>query len=70
MTNGTDGLSANTEAILLLTAPLVVGNRRAREQILTAAEYRRLAPCLASLKSEPADLLGREPIASWPNAAT
>ena len=58
MTNGTDGLSANTEAILLLTAPLVVGNRRAREQILTAAEYRRLAPCLASLKSEPADLLG------------
>ena len=58
MTNGTDGLSANTEAILLLTAPLVVGNRRAREQILTAGEYRRLAPCLASLKSEPADLLG------------
>ena len=58
ITNDTDGLSANTEAILLLTAPLVVGNRRAREQILTAGEYRRLAPCLASLKSEPAALLG------------
>ena len=57
MMNGTDGLSANTTAILLLTAPLVVGNRRARAQILTAGEYRRLAPCLASLKSEPADLL-------------
>jgi len=57
MTNGNDGLSANTTAILLLTAPLVVGNRGPRAQILTAGEYRKLAPCLASLQSEPADLL-------------
>ena len=57
MTNGTDGLSANTAAILLLTAPLVVGSRGPRAQILTAGEYRRLAPWLASLQSEPADLL-------------
>ena len=57
MTNGTDGLSANTTAILLLTAPLIVANRGPRDQILTASEYRKLAPCLASLQSQPADLL-------------
>ena len=57
MTIGTDGLSANTTVILLLTAPLVVGNRGPRDQILTASEYRKLAPCLASLQSKPADLL-------------
>ena len=57
MMNGADGLSANTMAILLLTAPLVVGNRGPRAQILTAGEYRKLAPCLASLQSEPANLL-------------
>ena len=57
MTNGTDGLSANTTAILLLTAPLVVGSRGPRAQILTAGEYRKLAPCLAALQSEPANLL-------------
>ena len=57
MTNGTDGLSANTTAILLLTAPLIVGNRGPRDRILTAGEYRKLAPCLASLQSQPADLL-------------
>ena len=55
--NGTDGHSANTTAILLLTAPLVVGNRGPQAQILTAGEYRKLAPCLAALQSEPADLL-------------
>ena len=57
MTNGTDGLSANTTAILLLTAPLIVGNRGPRDHILTASEYRKLARCLASLQSQPADLL-------------
>ena len=41
MMNGTDGLSANTTAILLLTAPLVVGNRGPQAQVLTAGEYRR-----------------------------
>ena len=57
MMKGTDGHSANTTAILLLTAPLVVGNRGPQAQILTAGEYRKLAPCLASLQAEPADLL-------------
>ena len=62
--NGTDGLSANTMAILLLTAPLIVGKRGPRAQILTAGEYRKLAPRLASLQSEPADLLepGADPL--------
>ena len=55
--NETNGLSANTTAILLLTAPLVVGSRGPRAQVLTAGEYRKLAPCLASIQSEPADLL-------------
>ena len=55
--NGTDGVSANTAAILLLAAPLLVGNRGARAPILTAGEYRKLAACLASLQCEPADLL-------------
>ena len=55
--NETNGLSANTTAILLLTAPLVVSNRGPRAQVLTAGEYRKLRPCLASVQSEPADLL-------------
>ena len=55
--NETNGLSANTTAILLLTAPLVVSNRGPRVQVLTAGEYRKLRPCLASVQSEPADLL-------------
>lgn len=57
MMNGTDGLSANTTAILLLTAPLVVGSRRSQAPVLTAGEYRKLAPLLASHQSEPAALL-------------
>ena len=57
MMNGMDGLSANTTAILLLTAPLVVGSRRSHAPILTAGEYRKLAPLLASHRSEPAALL-------------
>lgn len=55
--SATDGLSGNTKAILLLTAPLVVGNRRQRAPVLTAGEYRKLAPCLASHQLEPATLL-------------
>ncbi|MDE0447004.1 MAG: DNA-processing protein DprA [Spirochaetaceae bacterium] len=57
MMNGTDGLSANTTAILLLTAPLVVGSRRSQAPVLTAGEYRKLAPLLASHQTEPAALL-------------
>ena len=40
-----------------LRLPLIVANRGPRDQILTASEYRKLAPCLASLQSQPGDLL-------------
>lgn len=58
-------LSANTQAILLLTAPLLVdrpSDRRAgrgsAEPPLTAHEYNRLALELRNLQRQPADLLG------------
>ena len=57
MLNGMDGLSANTTAILLLTAPLVAGSRRAHVPMLTAAQYRKLVSLLAAHRSEPAALL-------------
>ena len=57
MMKGMDGLSANTTAILLLTAPLVVDNGRSRARTLTAGEYRKLASLLVSHRSEPAALL-------------
>jgi predicted Rossmann fold nucleotide-binding protein DprA/Smf involved in DNA uptake len=50
-------LSANTQAILLLTAPLLVGRGAAAEELLTAGEYRRLARCLHERQQQPADLL-------------
>ena len=56
-------LSENTKAILLLTAPLLAGNRRGTDSPLTLAEYNRLAARLAEHSREPADLLrpgGRE----------
>ena len=49
-------LSANTQAILLLTAPLLVG-RGHGEQPLGASEYGRLAVRLREHKRQPADLL-------------
>jgi DNA processing protein len=51
-------ISANTQAILLLTAPLITGhNGNAKGELLTQAEYQRLARRLWDLKHEPADLL-------------
>jgi DNA processing protein len=52
-----DALSANTQAILLLTAPLIVGRRSESEVPLSAAEYGRLAVVLRDLGRQPADLL-------------
>lgn len=51
-------LSANAQAIFLLTAPLIMG--RAMEKSvrpLNLAEYNRLARCLKEYGKEPADLL-------------
>lgn len=50
-------LSANLKATLLLTAPLNVGSKDEPAEILTRAEYARLAKTLLDLGREPADLL-------------
>ena len=50
-------ISPNAQAILLLTAPLIVGRSRPSVNPLSAAEYRRLARRLRELQRQPADLL-------------
>lgn len=47
----------NTKAVLLLTAPLIVGKSGSRAAILSPKEYRALAMQLKTLDAEPADLL-------------
>ena len=49
--------SPNTQAILLLSAPLIAGGKRHEAPVLSPGEYRRLAACLRHLDAEPADLL-------------
>jgi predicted Rossmann fold nucleotide-binding protein DprA/Smf involved in DNA uptake len=51
-------LSRNTQAILLLTAPLIVGRTERSSDVLTPGEYKRLARFLHEQKLQPADLLG------------
>ena len=53
-------ISANTQTILLLTAPLIVGRRGHSFELLTPSEYNRLARFLRDNEREPADLLGPE----------
>jgi len=53
-------LSSNTQAILLLTAPLLVGNGQTSEGLLTQGEYKRLARFLRERQQEPGDLLGND----------
>jgi len=51
-------LSANTQAILLLTAPLIAGRGSASSsELLTPGEYKRLARHLRDRNRQPADLL-------------
>ncbi len=50
-------LSPNTQAILLLTAPLVIGRSKPSVNPLTAGEYGQLARRLRELHREPAHLL-------------
>ncbi|MFN9624168.1 MAG: DNA-processing protein DprA [Cyanobacteriota bacterium] len=51
--------SANTQAVLLLTSPLLQEGGRAasREPVLSAAEYAHLAACLRQERVQPADLI-------------
>ena len=51
------GPSPNTQAILLLSAPLIAGGKRHEAPILTPSEYRSLAARLRHLDAEPQDLL-------------
>ncbi len=55
-----DSLSPNTQAILLLTAPLIVGKGTPTKDLLTPGEYKRLARFLWDRQQQPADLLTAE----------
>ncbi len=50
-------LSPNTQAILLLTAPLIAGRSEPSSDLLTPGEYKRLARFLCDKQRQPADLL-------------
>ncbi len=53
-------LSPNTQAILLLTAPLMTAPGQSNPAILTPGEYKRLARRLRELQRQPADLLSTD----------
>jgi predicted Rossmann fold nucleotide-binding protein DprA/Smf involved in DNA uptake len=53
----TTGLSTNTQAILLLTAPLIAGKSASSPDLLKPSEYKRLACHLRELQRQPADFL-------------
>lgn len=53
----TDPISPNTQAILLLTAPLIVGRAAGAERPLTPAQYGQLAMHLRDMERMPADFL-------------
>jgi predicted Rossmann fold nucleotide-binding protein DprA/Smf involved in DNA uptake len=53
-------ISPNTQAILLLTAPLIVGKKAGDAPLLSLTDYNRLARCLREAGKEPSDLLGPE----------
>lgn len=56
----TPDLSPNTQAILLLTAPLIAGRGTASSDLLSPGEYKRLARHLREIQRQPADLLSSD----------
>ena len=50
-------LSTNTQAILLLTAPLITGRSASSSDLLSPGEYKRLARHLREIQHQPADLV-------------
>lgn len=50
-------LTPNTQAILLLIAPLILGSGPSSNDLLTPGEYKRLARHLREMQRQPADLL-------------
>jgi len=55
-----DTLTPNTQAMLLLTAPLIAGRKECNAQLLTLREYNRLARILTKNDKQPADLIGAD----------
>ncbi len=53
-------ISLNTRAILLLTAPLIVGERALPSALLTSGQYRQLELHLRGMQCEPADLFSSD----------
>lgn len=51
-------LTSNTQAILLLTAPLIAGRNDSSAELLTFGKYNRLARLLREKQKQPADLIG------------
>lgn len=51
-------LTSNTQAILLLTAPLIAGRGESSRDLLTLGEYNKLARILREKQKQPADLIG------------
>jgi hypothetical protein len=55
-------LTPNAQAILLLTAPLIVGRNEGSPDLLTLTEYNRLARILREKQKQPADLIGPDAV--------
>lgn len=53
----TPAISPNTQAILLLTAPLIAGRGASSPDLLSPGEYKRLARHLREMQRQPADLV-------------
>jgi predicted Rossmann fold nucleotide-binding protein DprA/Smf involved in DNA uptake len=53
-------MSANTQAILLLTAPLIAGRGTSSSELLSPGEYKRLARHLREIQRQPADLVSAD----------
>lgn len=53
-------MTSNTQAILLLTAPLVAGRGDLSARLLSLGEYNRLARLLREKQKQPADLIGND----------
>lgn len=51
-------LTSNTQAILLLTAPLIAGRGDASRDLLSLGDYNRLTRILREKQKQPADLIG------------
>lgn len=56
----TPALSPNTQAILLLTAPLIAGRAQQSPDLLSPGEYKRLARHLRERQQQPSDLLATD----------